>query len=46
MAILKRKINEYKSGKQRTNESTSLEERNETEFATINVAQEEALQSR
>lgn len=31
---------------QRTNESTSLGERNEAEFATINVAQEEALRSR
>ncbi|KAI4892141.1 hypothetical protein NFI96_009207, partial [Prochilodus magdalenae] len=43
VARLKRKIKEYKEGKQRTNESTSLEERKEAEFAIIRLVQEEAF---
>ncbi|KAK0147265.1 hypothetical protein N1851_013317 [Merluccius polli] len=43
LARLKRRVKEKKTGKQRNNESTSLEERKEAEFAIIKLVQEEAF---
>lgn len=43
VARLKRKIKEFKGVKQRTNESTSLEERKEAELVIIKLVQKEAF---
>lgn len=43
VARLKRRVKEHKGVKQRTNESTSLEERKEAEIAIIKLVQEEAF---
>lgn len=42
-ARLKRKVKEYKGVKQRTNRSTSLEERKEAELAIVKLVQEDIL---
>ena len=43
VARLKRRVKEHKADKQRTNESTSLEERKEAETVIIKLVQEEAF---
>ena len=43
VARLKRRVKEHKADKQRTNESTSLEERKEAEISIIKFVQEEAF---